>query len=439
MEPRPSHGTGGLMRLLSLAVAVVFAWQSAAWAFCGFYVATQDQPLVNKASRVVLVHKDGHTIVTMASDVHGDPRQFALVIPVPTVIQRSQVHIVRPETVEHLADYSKPRLVQYFDDDPCFDVRRRMIVPAPMAAMAPQGAIRAAGLGVRIEAAFSAEEYDIIVLSATESGGLITWLNAHGYRMPQDAAPVIGSYVRQNMHFFLAKVNLDRMKNNTSGFLRPIRVEYDTPKFMLPIRLGTVNASGPQDMIVLALARAGRVDVTSYRTVRMPSGVNIPEYIQTKFGAFYDAAFARQVAEADGSAVFLEYAWPIAAGAALCDPCSSPPMMPAEMSELGADWPDQAQDAVFLTRLHVRYDRAHFPEDLQFQETPDRDNYQARFITQVAWKGLTEPACPAYERYRLALRNRWRQENATLAQLTGWEPADIRRDMVDYWMQTRQH
>lgn len=437
MERNPSHRGRGVMRALSLAVACLFAWQSASWAFCGFYVATEDQPLVNKASRVVLVHKDGHTVVTMASDVHGDPRQFALVIPVPTVIQKSQVHIVRPETVEHLADYSKPRLVQYFDGNPCFQG-----VPYPVMAAAtpaPAPIMRMARRGVVVEATFSAEEYDIVVLSATESGGLIAWLNAHGYHMPQDAAPVIGSYVRQHMHFFLAKVNLDRMKNNTSGFLRPIRVEYDTPKFMLPIRLGTVNASGPQDMIVLALAQRGRVDVTNYQTVRMPTGVNIPEYIQTKFGAFYDAAFARQVADAGGSAVFLEYAWPLAAGTMLCDPCSSSPMTSAEMNELGADDTAQPQMPFFLTRLHVRYDRAHFPEDLQFQETPDRENYQARFVTQVAWKGLTQPACAADNRYRQDLRDRWRRENATLAGLTGWAPADIRKDMVDYWLKTRQN
>ena len=55
----------------------------------------------------------------MASDVLGDPKQFGLVIPVPTVIKREQVKIVRAETVQHLADYTKPRLVQYYDEDPC--------------------------------------------------------------------------------------------------------------------------------------------------------------------------------------------------------------------------------------------------------------------------------------------------------------------------------
>ncbi len=156
------------MRILCFALAALIAVSSPAGAFCGFYVATLDEPLTNKASRVVLVHQDGHTLVTMASDVHGDPKEFALVIPVPTVIRREQVRIVKPETVEHLADYTKPRLVQYFDPDPCappFSAMSAMALPTPMAAM-PQILRKA---DVRIEAAFSVEEYDIKVLAAADS------------------------------------------------------------------------------------------------------------------------------------------------------------------------------------------------------------------------------------------------------------------------------
>ncbi len=428
------------MRILCLAMAAMIALSQTAQAFCGFYVATSDQPLTNKASRVVLVHQDGHTLVTMASDVHGDPKEFALVIPVPTVIRRDQVRIVKPETVEHLADYTKPRLVQYFDPDPCAPPYSTRFAQAATAAM-PAAPMMLQKSTVRIEAAFSVEEYDIKVLAAADSLGLIDWLNRNGYRMPQEAAPVITSYLRQGMHFFVAKVNLARMQNNTSGFLRPIRVAYDTDKFMLPIRLGTVNADGAQDMIVLALTQTGRVDVTNYRTVRMPNDAHIPEYIADKFGAFYDTVFDRQVQAADRSAVFLEYAWPIAGNMGLCDPCSSPPVSQAEMDELGVA-PNTGGGFAprgFVTRLHVRYDRAHFPEDLQFQETPDTQNFQARFVIQVASKRRSMSTCAAGNAYKQQLHVRWKQENATLAELTGWNPGDIRRDMVAHWLRTREN
>jgi hypothetical protein len=431
------------MRVLCVAAAALMAFGSSAWAFCGFYVATEDQPLVNRASRVVLLHEGGHTVVTMASDVHGDPKQFALVIPVPTVIRREQVRIVKPEIVEHLADYTKPRLVKYYDDDPC--APPRPAIPTMAMPLPPVGArmnVRGVANAVTVEAAFSVAEYDIKVLAAADSDGLIDWLNANGYRIPQQAGPVIGSYLRQHMHFFVAKVNLERMADNPTGFLRPIRVDYDTPKFMLPIRLGTVNAAGPQDMIVLALTHGGRVETTNYRTIRMPTGMNVPEYVEDRFGAFYDAVFARQAASAGDAAVFEEYAWPIAASSAMCDPCSAPPLSPAEFDELGTAAGRDPQSVVpplFVTRLHVRYDAAHFPEDLQFQETPDQESYQARYVLQVAWKGRSLSACAAGARYRDSLRDRWRAENATLASLTGWDPAEIRKAMVAHWEAHREN
>ena len=68
-------------RALAIALAAVLAFGQTAVAFCGFYVATTDTPLINKASRVVLAHDGDTTLVTMASDVVGDPKQFGLVIP----------------------------------------------------------------------------------------------------------------------------------------------------------------------------------------------------------------------------------------------------------------------------------------------------------------------------------------------------------------------
>ena len=84
----------------------------------------------------------------------------------------------------------------------------------------------------------------------------------------------------------------------------------------------------------------------------------------------------------------------------------------------------QAQD-VFLTRLHVRYDADHFPEDLTFQETADRTNFQGRYILRHPWQG-TE-TCREAEQYRASLPQRWDQEARTLASLTGWNIEDIRK------------
>jgi len=92
----------------------------------------------------------------------------------------------------------------------------------------------------------------------------------------------------------------------------------------------------------------------------------------------------------------------------------------------GRALPPQAQD-VFLTRLHVRYDADHFPEDLTFQETADRSNFQSRYVLRHPWQG-TE-TCREAEQYQANLPQRWEKEARTLASLTGWHIEDIQKKM----------
>ena len=103
--------------LLTLALTVLTA--RTALGFCGFYVAKADTKLFNKASQVVIVRDGDRTVMTMANDFEGAPTEFAVVIPVPTVLQREQIHVGEKALVDHLDAYSAPRLVEYFDQDPC--------------------------------------------------------------------------------------------------------------------------------------------------------------------------------------------------------------------------------------------------------------------------------------------------------------------------------
>jgi hypothetical protein len=413
-------------------LAMLGALAAPAWAFCGFYVAQADAKLFNKSSKVVLTRDGEKTSITMANDYQGEPKEFAIVIPVPTFIERKQIGVVEMATIDHLDAFTAPRLVEYFDEDPCNPP------PMPVAALSRSapGTLAFAGnataryRGVTVEATYDVGEYDVSILSAKESDGLVNWLTDNGYRIPAGADGVLGSYIKQNMRFFVAKVNLDRMQLIGSGYLRPLQVRYDTAKFMLPLRLGTVNADGPQDLIVYALTRNGRVETTNYRTVKLPTGVDVPLYVKDEFGKFYQALFERAVAREDMRAVFVEYAWDMG----WCDPCAAKPLTFKELVELGARWIDSDEDVpfamrrgpgagAFVTRLHVRYDAAHFPEDLAFMETRDRENFQGRYVLRHPWHGAA--SCPAAEKYRASLPARFKQEAQNLAGLTGWDVKEI--------------
>jgi hypothetical protein len=97
---------------------------------------------------------------------------------------------------------------------------------------------------------------------------------------------------------------------------------------------------------------------------------------------------------------------------------------------LGAFWVAPAAltgGNVFLTRLHVRYDAAHVPEDLMFQETADRSNFQGRFILRHPYTGQAQ--CPAGDAYRRSLEARVQREAVTLSRLTGWDLPTIAEKM----------
>ncbi|HEY4588782.1 MAG TPA: DUF2330 domain-containing protein, partial [Thermoanaerobaculia bacterium] len=77
----------------ALTAAVLVAAARTALGFCGFYVAKADTRLFNQASQVVLARDGDRTVLTMANDFKGDPKEFAIVIPVPTFLQREQIHV----------------------------------------------------------------------------------------------------------------------------------------------------------------------------------------------------------------------------------------------------------------------------------------------------------------------------------------------------------
>ncbi len=417
----------------SVAVATFFIG-SVAQAFCGFYVARADTKLFNQASQVVLVRDGDRTVLTMANDYQGDASEFAIVIPIPTFIERGQINVAEPALIEHLDAYTAPRLVEYHDDDPCrrvdYELMSDAVQSASPAIMERDNGARKKG--VTIEASYTVGEYDILILSAKDSHGLVSWLKSNDYKLPKGAEKVVGSYLKQGLRFFVAKVNISEKEKLGYSYLRPLQVAYESPRFMLPIRLGTLNAQGKQDLYVYALTRTGRVETSNYRTVRMPSDVTIPEFVQDEFSDFYRAMFDRQLKKNNERAVFLEYAWDMN----WCDPCAADPLSRDELRELGVFWlndgnPSQrskmaAQD-VYVTRLHLRYDGETFPDDLKFHETGDRGNYQGRYVIQHAWNG--QASCEAGEAYKRSLAERREKEAQQLANLTGWDVADIRLKM----------
>lgn len=415
-----------LKRILVVMVLAFVPFQ--AQAFCGFYVGKADASLFNEASEVILARDGQHTTISMRNDYRGDLTEFALVVPVPVILKKEDVKVLDQKIFERLDSYTAPRLVEYHDDDPCTPRPRRdallSAVPAP--SVAPRGS---QDQRVRVEAFFTVGEYDIVILSAQESDALEAWLTQNGYKIPKGASAALRPYVRQDMKFFVARVNLKEHAKGGARYLSPLQFGFTSEKFMLPMRLGMLNAKGPQDMIVYTLTRKGRVEASNYRTVKVPTNVDLPTYVRDPavFRDFYKTMFTRLAEEDRYRTVFTEYAW----DSAWCDPCAAPPPSDGEIVAAGAAWvadrtgTRQRGASVVVTRLHLRYTPESFPEDLMLQETADRATFQARYVLRHPWTG-NPYKCGAAQDYFARLVEREDNEARALARLTGWSLATIR-------------
>src|SRR6187200_1997804 len=428
---KPIMKKGAAMILLSAMITHEAA------AFCGFYVSKADGTLKNKTSQVILVRDGNRNVITMYNDFKGNFKDFAMVVPVPVVLQKKDIKVVDQAIFNTLNEYSKPRLVEYYDQNPCaqyeYDKALQGKAPGIMSevVVTGYGNAKRKDLGVKIEAKYLVGEYDILILSAKESSGLKTWLEENDYKIPAGTDEVLEPYIKSNLKFFVVKVNEAEKKKLSGNFLRPIQISFTSPKFMLPIRLGMANADGDQDMIVYAFTKKGRIETTNYRTVSLPTGKNIPLFVKNNFGNFYANLFQNQWDKEGKALAMLEYAWDVSPkNYVKCDPCvatapSTQDLVQAGVWWLNRDWTnyddvwddDNYSDNVYFTRLHVRYNRKSFPQDLLFQVTPNTDNYQARYV-------ITHPAtgdfnCEAGKKYLKELKQRRAEELDMLTYLTG--------------------
>jgi MYXO-CTERM domain-containing protein len=402
-------------------------------AFCGFYVAGADAALYNNATMVVLMRDGTRTVLSMANNYQGPPQDFAMVVPVPVVLQEGDVKVLPAEIFDRVDKLAAPRLVEYWEQDPCY-VEPEYPVEYAMADDGGNGKIKEKrerepkDLGVKIEAEFEVGEYQVVILSAKESTGLDTWLRQENYNIPAGAQPLLEPYVQAGSKFFVAKVDVKKVKFDEQGMamLSPLRFHYDAQEFALPVRLGLINAQGAQDLLVHVLARQVRYELANYDNVAIPTNLEVKNDVRERFGQFYASLFDHTLAN-NPKAVITEYSW--AAGS--CDPCPEPALTLAELVTLGADVLPSYEKAFrsgrvpsdfewsvpnefVLTRLHARYDQSSLGEDLVFQAAPaivggrefmqqdgqlergaieepnGYNNFQARYIIRHEWTGPIE-------------------------------------------------
>jgi len=295
-EPTPAYRVVSPMRaLLAMTLLLGSLLLSArASAFCGFYVAPEDKPLYNDASTVALMRQGTMTVMSMSNNYRGPAKDFAMVVPVPVVLKKEAVKTLDRKVFDKLETLTAPRLVEYWEEDPCAhpcanetpDTCGFVYGSAGASAKSSGG-----GYGVKVEAKFAVGEYDIVILGASESDGLEKWLIAHGYKIPPGASAALAPYVKEQQKFFVAKIDISKVKMDAQGvaLLSPLRLQYESNDFRLPVRLGLLNAKAKQDLIVYVLSPTRRYDVANYPNIFIPTNLEVKDETRKNFSAFYAA------------------------------------------------------------------------------------------------------------------------------------------------------
>ncbi len=411
-----------MQRLAMLVLLLVSAAPATAFGFCGFYVAGGDAKLFNDATQVVLMRDKRTTVLSMQNNYEGPTEDFAMIVPVPEVLRKERVKTLDKETFDRVDQLSAPRLVEYWERDPC---------ATNLPGFATGGAIGFGGLGlmgsgrggggsgyVKIEAEFKVGEYDIVILSTDDATALDGWLKSNKYNIPAGAEPYFRPYVEKGSYFFVAKVAADRVKMvDGKAVLSPLRFHYESDEFSLPIRLGMINSKGKQDLLVYILGYDQRYEVANYPNVTIPTNIEVGPAVRDGFGEFYEALFSRTTEE-NPKAIVTEYSW----AAAKCDPCpggllGGTGLQPQVLATLGNDILNLEQGwnqaGWTLTRLHARYGPDDIGEDLVFekadaisggrevfgegralekgaQKSANGNNFQGRYIMRHEWEGTVE-------------------------------------------------
>ena len=282
----------------TLAAAATLLAPRAASAFCGFYVAGVDAALTNDATQVVLMREGNRTVLSMQNSYKGPPEGFAMVVPVPIVLQKENVKTLPRAVFDRIDKLGAPRLVEYWERDPCGSNDLSGLAGIGRGSGSGLSSIGGAGAGapvtVTVEAKFAVGEYEIVILSAKDAAGLETWLHEQKYAIPAGAEPYFRPYVAAGSKFFVAKVDPKKVTfRDGRAALSPLRFHYDTDTFSLPVRLGLINSGGTQDLVINILAKKKRYEAANYPNVTVPTNLDVSEGARTRFGEFYAALFDR--------------------------------------------------------------------------------------------------------------------------------------------------
>ncbi len=270
-------------------------------------------PSYSPASAVVILRDGRRTVLTIEAAYQGPATELSMVIPIPSAIDREAVRTVSGTLFRRLDGETAPRV-------------RHVWPPCPMPAM-PMRAASAEGAGagfggrtrteaervqddygVEIQDEWPVDEYDVTLLGAEQSNGLLAFLRERGLELPQVAETMLRGYIESGHRFALFHVDPTRAQRlGERMMLSPIQIEYESDELRVPVRLGTLNSPGEQELLLYVLSPEGRYEMANRTNLNAPTDLRMRRDARGAFAELY-TSLTDEIFRRNPGAAITEYA-----------------------------------------------------------------------------------------------------------------------------------
>lgn len=326
-------------------------------------------------AQVVIVREGNRTTFSVSINPQGEGQGFALVMPVPEILEESEVRTLDGSIFATLDGYTAPRHVT---DAGC---------PRDSSYSSSDSGDVDTDSDVDVVAEYLVGEYLITILDSNDADALGLWLDTNGYYLAPGAEPILAEYIDAGSYFMTAKV-ADEAAMADGTPLSPLQIAYDSPMFAIPIRLATLNSPGEQDMVIYTIVDQadGEVGISNYPSFEVPDSCVWGDPSTDDFATFYDALYRDAWTEVDDAAWAVEFS----GGPYDCNPCTGVYPDGDQLADLGftGNFDDH-----YMTRLHMRYTAAQAYQDLVFYASGIKEPDVLSYADDASINDCVEARC----------------------------------------------
>lgn len=200
------------------------------------------------AQRAVALHVDGKQTLLLFVDYEGGAERMAWVVPTPG---RPSLDTADPAIFGEVVDYVEELRMRAW---------KRWLADARNRGLLNGGGLDVGDGAVVLHESGTVGPYEFAVLSSADGESLASWLSEHGYRIPEDLAPVLQTYADEGWYFAAVQVQLTAGERIT---LPPLKLDFETPEPVFPLRISAANR-GITDVRLYLFRRPEQADPAAY-------------------------------------------------------------------------------------------------------------------------------------------------------------------------------